>query len=294
MNFNMKNIIKSFAAVVLLVLTVTACNTDNIKETYSPVCVSEVSFSQSVINATEIPAAENEWNVLLVRNTTASAITVSVKATLPNGITCPASVTFDAGVASTSLTLNISGMSVGKSYKGTIEIADETAMNKNIAIAKTSFTLAKAYTWVSLGKGYFYDGFWESFIGECEYQKADGFDRWRVIDPYKESEKSDGNNPAYIEMWKTEAGPVAWNTFRTGFDYSGDGDYIKGYFPSELSSSYAEKEKYSKFYEKDIVVLYPCWYIDGLGGWASSYYPIAFSFPGRSVDSFIEWITNNL
>lgn len=151
--------------------------------------------------------------------------------------------------------------------------------------------LIHGYPWE---KGFFYDGFWEGFIGEVEIMKADGFDRYRVVDPYAASEESTGKNPANLDFWVTNAdGNVQWDTFTTGFDYDGTGTFIKGYWPSDLSANYAYKESASGFYENDIVVFYPCWYMDGVGGWPTSYYPFVVCLPGRSLDSFEGWLEAN-
>lgn len=56
------------------------------------------------------------------------------------------------------LSLDISKMEIGKTYKGTVTFADETEYNGKIAITSNTFTLAKAYTWTSIGTGEWFDG----------------------------------------------------------------------------------------------------------------------------------------
>ena len=268
----------------------TACNVDNVKSTYTPVSASEVTFAQSVVSYSEIDAKASTYGIDITRNTATAAATVTLKATCPEGVTCPSSVTFNAGEYKATISLGVSDMEIGKSYNGTIEI-DESATNANIAISKVTFSLAKAYTWVSMGKGWFCEGFWEGFFNEIEVFEADGFDRWRFMKPYSVSEESTTGGPAYVDLWVNDEGNVQWDTFNTGFDYSGAGDYVKAYWPSDLSANYKVKENYCTFWEDDIIVLFPCFYIDGVGGWQSGYYPIAFCFPGRTQASFEAWLT---
>jgi len=285
--------IKIFSTLLAVVLLFTACNTEVQKAIYEPTG-DGVSFLSTVYVDTEVPASNSTIDITIARETADAALTVNLSNTFPEGIACPSAVTFNAGEYATNVTLDVSAMSVGVTKKGTISITSDVC-DANHDIASVTCTIAKAYTWNSLGTGFFYEGFLEGFLGEVEVKKAEGYDRYRIMDPYAISAESDGSNPAYIEFWVTNAdGNVQWNTFKTGYDYSGSGDYIKGYWPSELNTKYASKEAYSGFYEKDIVVFYPCWYMDNLGGWASSYYPIALCLPGRTEAQFISWIEENL
>lgn len=289
----MKNIFKTISALGMSIALLASCDVDNIKPIYTP-STDGVSLGQSVINDTEIPAAQTTYNVDIVRGTASGSLTVNIDAKLPEGISCPSSVTFADGEFATALPIDISKMEIGQSYKGSIAISGLTEDEAKIAITSASLTFAKAYTWISLGTGFFYDGFWEGFIGECEIFKADGFDRYRVMKPYAESEEAVNAGPAYLEFWVVnDEGNIKYDTFVTPFDYDGAGNFIKGYWPSALSPNYAEKEAYNGFYENDIIVFYPCWYIDGLGGWPSNYYPAVVCLPGRSADSFISWLEEN-
>lgn len=292
-DIDMKNIFKALAVAGAAVALFASCDTDLVKAEYTG--DGAVSFAATVVTATEIEASETVFNVPLCRSNASEAKTVSIKATLPDGLSCPSSVTFNAGEFEAFLPIDIAVMEVGNSYKGTLEIEGLSDEEKAISISSTAFTLAKAFTWISLGTGLFYEGFWEGFIGEAEVFQAEGFDRWKIINPYKDSEIADVAGPATLEFWsigKDSYGYdlVKYDTFYTPYDYDGGGNIIKGYWPSDLSANYAAKEEYNGFWDDDIIVFDPCWYIDGLGGWPSSHYFIAFCMPGRSVDSFIEWI----
>lgn len=283
----MKKIIKSFAVFSFALLAV-SCNTDFVGTVYDG--QGSPTFAQAVINNVEIPSSETTYFIPINRSSLESAQTVSIEATLPEGITCPTSVEFAPGAYTTNLVLDISKMEIGESYTGTIKLAGLTDEQKNIATSTINFKLAKAYTWNSLGTGFFFDGFWEGFISECEILKADGFERYRVMNPYSAAEEKGG--PAIFEFWViNEDGNVKFDTFTTPFDYSGEGDFIKGYWPSSYSEKYAGMEASSGFYDKDIAVLFPCWYVDDVGGWPGKYYPISICLPGKSEDEYIDWLT---
>lgn len=283
----MKKIIKSFAVFSFAMLAA-SCNTDFVGAVYDG--QGSPTFAQAVINNEEIPASETTYLIPINRSSLESAQTVSIEATLPDGITCPASVEFAPGSFTTNLGLDISKMEIGSSYSGTIKITGLTDDQKNIATSSVNFKLAKAYSWESLGTGFFFDGFWEGFISKCEIFKAEGFDRYRVMNPYSAAEEKGG--PAVFEFWViNEDGNVKFDTFTTPFDYSGEGDFIKGYWPSSYSANYADMEAASGFYDEDIAVLYPCWYIDGVGGWPGKYYAISVCLPGKTEDEYIDWLT---
>lgn len=288
----MKNTIKIVSALATAVALLSSCNVDNIGAEYVPT-TGGATLAQAVINSTEIPATQNTFNVDVYRGNADGALTVNVSSELPEGISCPSSITFESGSYTSTIPLDISQMSIGNTYKGSISIEVSEAEAK-IATTTASFTLAKAYNWISLGTGFFFEGFWEGFLSDCEVFKAEGFDRYRFMKPYSASEEAVNAGPSYFEFWViNDDKNVKFDTFVTPFDYDGAGSMIKGYWPSDLNSKYADHEAETGFYEDDIIVLFPCWYIDGLGGWASSFYAIALCLPGRSEDSFIEWLGEN-
>ncbi len=290
----MKNIFKALAVAGAAVALFASCDTDLVKAEYTG--DGAVSFAATVVTATEIEASETVFNVPLCRSNASEAKTVSIKATLPDGLSCPSSVTFNAGEFEAFLPIDIAVMEVGNSYKGTLEIEGLSDEEKAISISSTAFTLAKAFTWISLGTGYFFDGFWEGFMGDVEVLQAEGFERWKIINPYGAAAEAAVAGPAALEFWANgydEWGYklIKFDTFYTCWDYDGGGNIIKGYWPSDLSANYAAKEVNSCFYEDDIVGFDPCWYIDGLGGWPSSSYFEFLCMPGRSKADFIEWLT---
>ena len=63
-------------------------------------------------------------------------------------------------------------------------------------------------------------------------------------------------------------------------------------FIAPYSANYADMEAASGFYDEDIAVLFPCWYIDGVGGWPGKYYAISVCLPGKTEDEYIDWLTD--
>mgnify|MGYP003291146340 CR=1 FL=1 len=288
----MKKIFKALSSIAAAVLLVSACNVEHPMPTYSPENAQEVSFVQATVVNQEILATAPTFDITLSRNTPAEAATVAVTSTFSAGVVCPATVTFNAGESTATLSLDITAMEVGKAYKGTVSLSDTTTFNKNIAVASATLTLAKAYTWVSLGEGEWFDNLalmtsTSYGIRKVEVLKADGFDRYRIMNPYTAEAiaaagwEPGGAKSSYIEFWVLENGTnVAWDGWWfPGILYSGAGTDIKAYYPSVLSASLAADDAKSKFFEEKVIGFYPYWYIDGLGGFGTKY-PCFLSLPG--------------
>lgn len=304
----MNKIFKTFLAASVSFLAV-ACNLDQVNDIYTPEG-NEPSMLQTVFVETELDATLESIAIPVVRANTSEAATVNLVATLPAGITVTGtagevlengstvyttSVSFAAGEAQTGLMLNIASMEVGSSYKGTVAIAEGEKVNENKATMSTSFTLAKAYTWVSLGTGEWFDqlalmadnGYG---IQKVEVLKAEGFERYRIMGPYANTDQLaaawgasslGGNKSSFIEFWVLENGEnIAWDGWWfPGILYDGDGTDIKAYYPSRLSSSLVTDDVKSKIVADKVFGFYPYWYIDGLGGFGTKY-PCFLSLPG--------------
>lgn len=292
----MKKIFKALSSLVAAVLLVSACNVEHPMPTYSPVNSQEVSFVQSTLVNQEILATASTFDIILSRNTPKEAATVAVTSTFASGVVCPATVTFNAGESSATLSLDITGMEVGVAYKGTVSLSDTTTFNKHIAVASASLTLAKAYTWVSLGEGEWFDNLalmsssTNFGIQKVEVLKADGFDRYRIMNPYANKEQLaaawgesslGGAKNTYVEFWVLENGKnVAWDGWWCpGILYDGAGTDIKAYYPSYRKASQTAEDAKSKYYDEKVIGFYPDWYIDGLGGFGTKY-PCFLSLPG--------------
>lgn len=305
----MNKIFKMFLAASVSLFAV-ACNLDQVNDIYTA-NDSEPSMFQTIFTETELSASLETVSIPVVRSNSAKAASVKLVAKLPAGITVMGTasqvgepengmttynttVEFAEGEAQTACVLNVSAMEVGVSYKGTISIAEGEPVNENKVTMSTAFTLGKAYTWVSLGEGQWFDQLAlmssSSYgIQNVEVLKAEGFERYRIMGPYANTdqlaaawspEQLGGNKSAFIEFWVLENGEnIAWDGWwYPGLLYSGDGTDIKAYLPSVLSSSQASKDALSKIFQDKVFTFYPYWYIDGLGGFGT--YPCVLVLAG--------------
>lgn len=290
----MKNIFKVLLSLSVSIALLASCNVEHKTAIYSPQNQTEVSFVQNITSNTEIPSAQNTFDIIVARNSANAAIEVPVTSTMPKGVVCPSSISFAAGEFETKLTLDISAIQVAVKYSGTISLSDTLTFNKNIANSEITVTLQKAYTWVSLGMGEWFDQLAlmsaDSYgIQPVEVLKADGFNRYRIMNPYANTDQLaaawgasslGGAKNSYIEFWVLDNGVnVAWDGWWCpGILYDGAGTDIKAYYPSYLTGSTAEDVK-SKIFEEKVIGFYPYWYIDGVGGFGTKY-PCFLSLPG--------------
>ena len=287
----MKKIFKAISALTLGLIFVSSCSVDNVNETYSPT-KDEVSFVQTISVNREIASQDVTYDIIIGRSSFDKDLTVSLSSDFTEGVVCPPSVTFKKGEGSAVISLDISGMEVSKQYKGKVSIADPTLINEKISITSITLTLQKAYTWVSLGEGEWFDNLalmTETSFGirKVEVLKAEGFDRYRIMNPYNDASIAaagwvvGGARNSSIEFWVLENGQnVAWDGWWCpGILYDGAGTDIKAYYPSALNSTLAAEDAKSRFFEEKVIGFYPYWYIDGLGGFGTKY-PCFLSLPG--------------
>jgi hypothetical protein len=296
----MKKIFKALSSLAAAVILVTACNVEHPMPTYSPQNDQEVSFVQSVIVNQEVAADATTFDITLARNTSAEAATIAVATTLPSGVTVPSSVTFNAGESTATLTLDVAAMEVGKTYKGTISLSDTTTFNKNVSVKSTTVTLQKVYTWVSQGKGQYMDFF---FMGEpidVEILKAEGFNRYRVMNPYPKDVISAGvpagwyagGQISYFDFNINEDGTIKWDGQpKSGAVNAsvGDNAYIWGYYPLDYHSSQTKQAALCKTLEGgQIIQLYIAWIIENSESWYG-YNAAYINMPNSTID-FEAWL----
>ena len=276
---HMKNIFKS-ALALMAALSVAACNVDYVRETFTPDGTNNASFVQTVVSNTSIPAATATYNIPIARSDASSAQTFNLTSTLPAGV-CPASVNFAAGEYETVVPLNLTGINVGTPCKGAITIADQAAYTRS----SINVTLAKAYNWVSIGKGQFYDGLAlqpsdeDLGIIECEVLQAEGFDRWRLMEPFPKSQLIAAWGASYvtyapdsyIEFFVNDKGYIdfASRTIKTGLTYTslGENAYIYYLYPSTYASSQAENDPQNTFVMDKVAQFYLAQTIQNTTSW---------------------------
>ena len=268
-----------FGLTVVVAALFSSCNKDNEGAVYSNQSNAGVSFTASTLTAVEVPASNPVFDVEIVRGNTVGAATgtltaslVANKAEVP-GVTV-SSFSFADGQNSTTVSVNISPREVGVAGSLTLTIADADASVGGVKSA--TMKVSKAYEWKSLGKGQFYDNFF-GMTSQPEILKAEGFDRYRVIEPCEDfrAEAIAGgdtwaaaSSAPFIELW-VEDGLVFWEDWFTGQNYDGDKTQpIMACHPSGWSSmSTADFWQFSKFLDEKTIQLAPYYYIDGVGGW---------------------------
>lgn len=238
-----------------------------------------LSFTASTLQNTTVTPTDPTFKVEIVRSDASNSYTGSIDCVAQikkvdlAGVTV-SSFTFQPGEYKTTATVDISPLAIGQELAVTLTLSD----TDNVGVggyASTKLTASKEYNWVSLGTGTFADNFAIGKTYNVEIQKAEGFDRWRVIEPYTESMKNDdgGNgdwvgtsSAPYIEFWKTDGDLVSFNTFYTGLNYDGDSKQaINAYHPSAFTS--LTDYTHNTFLDSKTVQLAPYYYIKDVGGW---------------------------
>ena len=201
-----------------------------------------------------------------------SSITVSTSAP---GVIAPSSVSFAAGEQETTIDINL-GQELGVGVIASITITLNEADASVGGVSETSVSAYKEYVFESLGMGTFQDNFFFGKVYNVEIQKAQGFDRYRVIDPYKEGLTNDdgelgnwiamGTRCPYIEFWETGEGDlVKFNNYAIGANYQAVASQpIRAYHSSSFEGTVPD---FSKKLDGKTYQLAPYYYIDGVGGW---------------------------
>lgn len=206
-----------------------------------------------------------------------SSITVSTDA---EGITVPSGVSFAAGEKETTIDIDLGDkLGVGEIVDITITLNEADASIGGVS--ETVVSAYKEYVFETLGMGTFQDNWALGGTYSVEIQKAQGFDRYRVIDPYKEGLTNDdgewgnwismGTRCPYIEFWETGEGDlIVFNTFALGINYQAAASQpIRAYHSSVLGGGVPDfcKKLDAKTYQ-----LAPYYYINGVGGWNKTNY----------------------
>ena len=276
----MKYIKSLFSILMLLSLCVfTSCEQENEGAIYDA-NNQGLSFT---FNTFEFSAPANNpvISVPVYRAVANDAYTASITvATEAPGVTAPSSVSFAAGEQETTIDINL-GSELGVGVIATITITLNDADASVGGVAETEISAYKEYVFESLGMGTFQDNWALGGTYSVEIQKAQGFDRYRVIDPYKEGLTNDdgawenwiamGTRCPYIEFWETGEGDlILFNNFALGINYQAVASQpIRAYHASSFSGTNPE---FSKKVDNKTYQLAPYYYINGVGGWNNTEY----------------------
>lgn len=266
-----------FGLTIVAAALFSSCNKDNEGAVYSNQGNAGLSFTASTLAAVEVPASNPVFDVEIVRGNTSGAATGNLTATLKAGDEVIPGATVSAfnfadGQNSTTVSVNIAPLAVG--VAGTITLTIDDADASIGGVKSTTMKVSKAYEWKSLGKGYFQDNFF-GMESEPEILKAEGFDRYRVIEPCEPYRIANADTDSwvasssapFIEFW-VEDGLVFWDEWFTGQNYDGDkASPIYAWHPSAFSSlNDPEFWQHSKFLDEKTIQLAPYYFIDSLGG----------------------------
>lgn len=276
----MKYIKSLFSILMLLSLCVfTSCEQENEGVIYDA-NNQGLSFT---FNTFEFSAPANNpvISVPVYRAVANDAYTASITvATEAPGVTAPSSVSFAAGEHETTIDINL-GQELGVGVIASITVTLNEADASIGGVSETSVSAYKEYVFESLGMGTFQDNWALGGTYSVEIQKAQGFDRYRVIDPYKEGLTNDdgawenwiamGTRCPYIEFWETgNDGLILFNNFALGINYQAVASQpIRAYHASSFSGT---DSSFSKKVDAKTYQLAPYYYINGVGGWNNTEY----------------------
>lgn len=285
----LKNI--SVAASILTVAMMSSCSDKGYWE-QAP-SQDAYSFMSSVYNENLEPGA-HEFEITVNRSNNTGDETVNITftpaETCPGDINVPSQVSFKAGSNTTNLVITIANATPPYTYAGTLTIDGNAsyAGNKSLRL-----NCPVNYVWSSIGTGTFYDGF-VMFDSEYEVEilKADGFERYRVLNPYVEFYETVGkeeyaaidmygsNGPSYIEFWENAGGTLSFNPWTTGLIYQGNvNDTIDAYPWNAFAEGSGFTGDFDIWYEPGFAVLSPVYYIDGVGGYGQQQYAVQIGLP---------------
>ncbi|MGM9811345.1 MAG: hypothetical protein ACI30V_00710 [Muribaculaceae bacterium] len=266
--------------VVLCMGCLTACNQDQEGAIYQP-NNAELSFTSSALESVSVPLSNPVFNLEVFRGNVKAtpqgkpsfSVTVVANGEEVELEGCTISdYQFEEGASRGYVAINVSPLVLG--VEATVTVSIDDADLSVGGVQTTTFAISKDYTWISLGTGTYTDNWGWGITYNVEIQKAEGFDRWRVIDPYGQSIPNDdgewgdwldttGACP-YVEFWNTDdEGSVDFNAFYTGLLYGGDPSAKITAYPARAFG----KVGASQWYDDSTVILCPYYYIIGVGGW---------------------------
>lgn len=286
------NILKkiSAVAVVIAVATLSSCS-DKAYWEEAPL-EAGVSFQSTTYNENLGPGA-NEVVIPVSRTVNTGEQTVSVTFTpdkdCPTDISVPSQVTFPAGSNSANIVITIANAMPPYTYSGTLELQGDASYSGTTSL---TFTLPVSFTWTSLGNGTFLDAFVMGDVEpySVEILKAEGFERYRVLNPYVEYYTTGGaadngdwyanNGPSYIEFWENGNGTLSFNPWGTGLIYDGNPDTpINAYPWNAFSEGSGFSGELDIWYQPGFAVLSPIYYIPGVGSYGQQQYAVQIELP---------------
>lgn len=269
----------TLALVVLCMGCLTACNQDQEGTIYQP-NNAELSFTSSALESVSVPLDNPVYKLEVFRGNVKTtpqgkpsfSVTIVANGEEVELEGCTLSdYQFEEGSSKGYVALNVSPLVLGDEATVTVSI-DDADLSVG-GVQTTTFTISKDYNWISLGTGTYTDNWGWGITYNVEIKKAEGFDRWRVIDPYGQSIPNDDGEWGdwldtaacpYVEFWNTDdEGSVDFNPFYTGLFYEADPSAKITAYPARAFN----KVGASQWVDDSTVILCPYYYVIGVGGW---------------------------
>lgn len=278
--FNKTALLMAFLSPGLL----SACDEDQIGAGYA---ASGLTFTASTLNAVVVSPNDPTFTVDVFRADASAAESgaVSIVATLDDKADTPlegctvSGYSFAAGEASTKVTVNVEPLEIGIGLNVTLTL--DGAEVSPSGTGTTTLEVSKDYNWTLLGTGTYVDNFMSGVAYEVDIYKAEGFQRWRVMDPYTQTLKNDDGEwgswisqssaTANVTFWEDadNEGCLRFTPFRIGINYQGSSEYpIYAYPPQAFGVSAV----CNKWVDSKTAQLAPYYYISGVGGWDNTGY----------------------
>lgn len=250
----------------------------------------EEGYSFNAANYTEeLKPGPQDVKIALHRSVTAEAASVEVTFTpdksCPDDITVESPVVFQAGSGTAEVVLHIANANPPYTYSGKLKFNGKASY---AGIAECTIKMPVSYTWKSIGTGKFHDAFvMNETMFDVEIVQAEGFSRYRVMNPYKEFYESGGateygdmygsDGPSYIEFWETSDGLLMYNAWATGLIYQGNPENSINAYPwSALSSGV---KGFDIWKSAGHALLSPIYNIPGVGGYGQQQYAVQIILP---------------
>lgn len=246
-------------SVLLMVLAAglfTACNTDQEGPVYNPQGEG-LTFSNTTLNTTVVSPSDPTFKVDIFRSTKGTELTGKVAMNVyylddeDNPVVvegCSVSdYTFAADSYTTSITVDVTPIAIGQVVNVDLALETEDVAISNMS--KTTVSVSKDYTWVSLGEGYFADYAFFSWYDNGEdtdenlkcrakveiFEAQEDPGRYQIHNPYDAffeptwGADMDGvskGTPDEILTVRVKDGVVSYGGYCTGMKYTALGEEL--------------------------------------------------------------------
>lgn len=286
----MKKYIESVMLMLIGLVAFSACSDDDTNYQWATASGEQVYFSNALPSKTDLSFEESSFTIQVSRVKTDEAITVPLSLEEATGVfTAPSSVSFAAGSKTADLVISYdpAKLEYDNYISGTLSISDKQYTTPYGSSAYT-FSAGVPSPYVSIGTGTFIEDFYFGFSAKVEImQNQENPNVFRIYGAYDDVDG--GTQSEYLELTVLHSGQtlndvpitidglVYWPAYNTGYHHSSYDADIKIYHPSAFSDYGAEENWVLSrvlAYQDDGVTpgqiqLAPCYYMDGVGGWAS-------------------------